>query len=195
MLITNEDDCSAPPDSTLFDPSQFLLADPLGGLSSYRCNEFGHLCGGVAPPHQVSGPTTLQDCVPAETAGRLTPVGDFVAFLRQMKADQSKVFFAALAAPPTPYVVDSHSAFLPNGGMEDQPEVEHSCVGTDATIYGDPAVRISSAVTSFGDHGRMESICGDLGAQCRRHRARAGANSATGSDLPRMLIGSTGRKA
>jgi hypothetical protein len=51
VFITNEDDCSAPPDTPLFDiASGTTLASPFGPLGSFRCNEFGHLCGGVMPP-------------------------------------------------------------------------------------------------------------------------------------------------
>ena len=34
VMLTNEDDCSAPSDSTLFDPGQTSVKDPLGGLQS-----------------------------------------------------------------------------------------------------------------------------------------------------------------
>lgn len=46
ILVTNEDDCSAPPDSDLFDSNvtNDPLTEPLEPLQSYRCNEFGHVC-------------------------------------------------------------------------------------------------------------------------------------------------------
>src|SRR5262249_59114045 len=61
VLITDEDDCSAPADSQLFDPSQNSNADPLGPLASFRCTEFGILCGGQSPPRLAAGP--LSNCV------------------------------------------------------------------------------------------------------------------------------------
>ena len=48
-FITNEDDCSAPPDTTLFDLRRRRRAARSVPFI-FRCNEFGHLCGGVAPP-------------------------------------------------------------------------------------------------------------------------------------------------
>ncbi len=45
VLLTNEDDCSIPDDSDLVDPTQTTMSSPLGPLWSWRCNEFGHLCG------------------------------------------------------------------------------------------------------------------------------------------------------
>ena len=49
-MVTNEDDCSAPPGVPLFDTARHdprLAAGPAG---NFRCNEFGHLCNGVKPP-------------------------------------------------------------------------------------------------------------------------------------------------
>src|SRR5215831_3171607 len=46
ILVDDEDDCSVPPDSMLFDPSQTMLSDPLGPLASFRCTEFGITCDG-----------------------------------------------------------------------------------------------------------------------------------------------------
>ena len=53
VMLTNEDDCSVSPTSLLLDPGINSSTDPsgLGALASYRCNEFGHLCGGQPPPH------------------------------------------------------------------------------------------------------------------------------------------------
>src|SRR5262249_3915319 len=36
ILLTNEDDCSAPVDSDLFDTTQSSVSDPLGPLASFR---------------------------------------------------------------------------------------------------------------------------------------------------------------
>jgi len=50
VVLSDQDDCSAPPDSDLFDTSSQLLSDPLGPLQTFRCNEFGHFWGGKPPP-------------------------------------------------------------------------------------------------------------------------------------------------
>lgn len=161
IMLTNEDDCSVPPDSLLFDPNQQSLADPLGGLQSYRCNEFGHLCGGVAPPHQPPAtPVTFDSCVPAESQGRLTLVSDFIAFVKGLKSSPDKVFVAAMAGPVTPYAVESKMFMLGNGGVEVQPQVRHSCSNPSGT-YADPAVRVKTWVDAFGTNGVFESLCPD----------------------------------
>ena len=167
VMLTNEDDCSVPFDSTLFDSSQTTLNSPLGGYQSYRCNEFGHLCDGVAPPHSVIGPTTLRNCVSAEGQGRLTSVASFVKFLKDLKqGDTKKIFVAALTGQPTPYVVDM--VRNPNNG-ELQPAVMHSCFGSVPTENADPAIRIKTWIDAFGENGVLESICqDDYGTSMRR---------------------------
>ena len=54
-FITNEDDCSAPPDTRSYDITSVTgQASPLGP-SLFRCNQLGHLCGGVKPPRDGIG--------------------------------------------------------------------------------------------------------------------------------------------
>jgi hypothetical protein len=163
----------------------------LGALQSYRCNEFGHLCddpaggGGpkVPPPHTVS-PTpstgvTLTGCESAEDQGRTDPlvldtfgnpdptmghlvtVQSFVTFLKSLKPDPRDVFVAAIAAPPTPYVVIPQMNSAAMGEID--PVVQHSCTVMTASgdpEYGDPAVRITQAVQSLGaSRGFTQSVC------------------------------------
>jgi hypothetical protein len=158
ILLTNEDDCSAAPDSGLFDPGSTHVSDPLGPLQSYRCNEFGHLCGGARPPRTPAGPTDLSGtCVSAED-GVLYKVADVVTKLRQLKADPSKILVAAIAAPVMPYVVKLTAPTNDDTAM--WPFVEHSCVANDGT-YGDPAIRVKQWVDAFGANGVFQEICTD----------------------------------
>jgi hypothetical protein len=162
VLITNEDDCSAPPDSALFDSSSALVSDPLGPLQSYRCNEFGHLCGGRPPPRTPSGPTDLTGTCTSAEDGRLLRVADVAAALKRLKSDPNKVMVAAIAGPRDPYVVDRVPAELPDVGP--WPVVDHSCTKVEAdgsTTYGDPAVRVAEWVDAFGINGVFEEICSD----------------------------------
>src|SRR5262249_14672551 len=71
IWITNEDDCSAPATSLLFDPNQNQITDPLGPLSSSRCTDFGILCNGVRPPRTAAGP--LSNCVSNDAAAITDP--------------------------------------------------------------------------------------------------------------------------
>jgi hypothetical protein len=160
ILITNEDDCSVPDDSTLLDPGQTLMSDPLGPFWSFRCNEFGHLCNinGTLQPPPRGAATNLMGCVSNETAtGRLTKVGDEIAFLRGLKKDANQILVAAITGPTTPYSIE----LMPyNATGENIANMVHSCVENTGE-YADPAVRIKQWVDAFGDNPAPQSICAD----------------------------------
>jgi hypothetical protein len=162
VLITNEDDCSAPPDSDLFDSSSSTVTDPLGPLQSYRCNEFGHLCNGMKPPRQVANPPLdlSGTCVSAED-GRLLRVADVVTALKRLKSDPSKVLVAAIAGPKDPYKVDMGPSQV-KGDPSLWPFVDHSCLQNEpdgTQTYADPSVRIQQWVSAFGANGVFEDMC------------------------------------
>jgi hypothetical protein len=184
VMVTNEDDCSVASDSLLLNPAVNSVSDPsgLGALSSYRCNEFGHLCNGQPPPHTAppAGGVTLTNCVSAETMGKTDPnafdpsgqpdltmghlwptVSDLANYLRALKPSPNDVFVAAIAGPPTPYRVIP--VVNPAAGGETDPMVDHSCTATSADQsapeYADPAVRIRQLVDSFGANGAFYPIC------------------------------------
>jgi hypothetical protein len=172
IMLTNEDDCSVPADSQLFNTAVSSVNDqpPLGGLWSYRCNEFGHVCDQPLPHFATGLPTTLTNCRSAEkTDGlyHLTPVADFVSFLLAVRAPDH-LFVAALTGPPQPYTVHARAAQFANGSTEMQPEISHSCTAADGS-YADPAVRLGQFIGSFGPNGAFESLCADdLGASVTR---------------------------
>jgi hypothetical protein len=161
VMITNEDDCSAPPDSDLFDSSSSTVTDPLGPLQSYRCNEFGHLCGGKPPPRQPAGEVDLSGmCVSAED-GRLLRVQDVVTAMKRLKADPTKVLVAAIAGPNTPYKVNIGPSQV-KGDPSMWPFVEHSCQQPEPNnmvTYADPSVRIQQWIDAFGPNGVFEDMC------------------------------------
>ncbi|MDB4981800.1 MAG: hypothetical protein JWM82_2552 [Myxococcales bacterium] len=161
VMVTNEDDCSAPLDSNIFNADSKYLSDPLGPLTSFRCNYVGHVCddGNKSGPPSLTKTGALTSCRSAED-GRLDKVSDFVAFLKGLKSDPARVFFAAVTGPATPYGVALTE--MPNNDdpASRWPEIQHSCTAADGT-YADPSVRITEAVTAFGTHGALASICGD----------------------------------
>jgi hypothetical protein len=164
ILLTNQDDCSAPAGSDLYSTSSSRISDPLGPRSEYRCNEFGHLCGGVAPPRLSPNPddlsTTLSlDHCESNEDGMLSAIGPLATEIKNLKADPSTILAVAIVAPPTPYTV---TWAAPPTGVDTQPwpTVEHSCVSANGdNSYGDPAVRTTQWIASFGDNGFVESIC------------------------------------
>ena len=195
FLLTNEDDCSAPADTALFSLNGHSqdLSNPLGPIANYRCNQFGHLCRDpngadpsklimppLNPPSDAQGtnPPTLGlvDCESNDTStGLLTPVSQFVAQIKALKTDPSRITVGALVAPATPYTVEwAPAAGTGPGAGQLWPQIEHSCgpqagddvnpLATDVTTdgsFGDPGVRITELVQAFGANGTIGSICDD----------------------------------
>jgi hypothetical protein len=162
IFITNEDDCSAPPDSLLFDPDAVAT---LGPEQSFRCTRFGILCGGRPLPLSSAGP--LSGCASNDGAAAddplhaLFPVRLFIDYFRRLKASPDRLVLAAIAAPPEPFTISQ----LADGS----PCLAHSCgpIGsvcdtpTGDAPYGDPAVRLKQVIDSAGDNGSFLTICQD----------------------------------
>jgi hypothetical protein len=157
VLLTNEDDCSAPATSDLFDDP--ASTPTWGPLTSYRCNQAGHVClidGRLQVPPSDRSVGPLLGCQSTED-GRLLNVSSFVAGLKKVKADPTRIFLAAFAGPPRPYTVGLEMDITGSGGLDAY--IEHSCTA-DPTDYADPAVRIAQAVDAFGGQGYFDTICG-----------------------------------
>jgi hypothetical protein len=166
VLITNEDDCSAP--MTFFD-NDLTLGSPHG--AAFRCNEFGHLCsrngGPPEPPLRLSpNPADLtttvayDGCVSSEGDGLLTPVTQFVQQIKALKDDpNNQILVASIQGPATPYV--EHWIAPAETDTGPWPEIEHSCDGGTAVGYADPGVRLQQFVEGFGGNGLVYPICSD----------------------------------
>jgi hypothetical protein len=156
IILGDEDDCSAPSDSLLFDPSQNSLSDALGPLASFRCTEFGITCDGLTAnngriPRVAGGP--YQNCrsndayAAIDPSHSLVPAQVFIDYLHRM----SDVVVADISAPADPFstVVDQQTNF---------PELQFSCTSTNGT-FGAPAVRTRQVVASLGSHGLVSNVC------------------------------------
>jgi len=181
ILLTNEDDCSAPVNTKLFSlgdggSGSQSLENPLGlgPLANYRCNEFGHLCVDptstkpqtlieppLNPPTDAQGPATspslaLASCVSNDTVtGLLTPVSTFVRQIKSLKVDpDNQIVVGAIVAPPAPYTVSwqPSSGGSPGATGELWPQIEHSC-GVAGDANTNPAATQTTADGSFGDPG------------------------------------------
>jgi hypothetical protein len=158
ILITDEDDCSAPLGSDLFTTDTSVY----GPIDSYRCNEYGHLCGGAPPPRAVVSGLT---CESNETdTGRLVKIADFVRFFAGLKPNPNLLRVAAITGPPAPYATFFNTT---KNAIEISPSCSAS-VGVAA-----PAVRIDQFITAFGDRGLRESICLDDFGPAMEHIARS----------------------
>jgi hypothetical protein len=162
VMITNEDDCSASPGVSLFDySSNKTIADRLGPLTNFRCNEFGHVCDGIhpdrhAPNDDVNATKTYDNCVSAEDGALLT-VADTAARIKALKPNRDdQIVFAAISGASAPYTV--HWIPPKNGDTSPWPEISHECTAADGS-YADPSPRINQLVRAFGPNGLQLSIC------------------------------------
>jgi hypothetical protein len=165
VIVTNEDDCSVPADSDLFDPSQVSLTDPYGGTGTYRCAEFGLLCDGMKPPHALAasaGDVALDGCVPAEAAGLLTPIADLTNDLLGLKDDLDEVSVSLIGGPPEPLVVGQQAVALGAGVTENQPRLQPSCAGSSGGPAS-PSVRLKAWADGFDANGIFLPSCVDTG--------------------------------
>jgi len=180
IILTNEDDCSAPANTTLFslNGGQQDLTNPLGPIANYRCNRYGHLCEDpngpspttlqqppLNPPSDATGAVgaqtlTLDSCQSNDTdSGMLIPVSQFISDIKALKPDPDRqIFVAAITGPTTPYTVQ----WVPPNitPPESWPQVEYSCGPTGDESFADPAIRITQFVNGF-HNSVVTSICDD----------------------------------
>ena len=171
LMLTNEDDCSAPANTELYSQNGGLqnLSNPLGPIGNYRCNRFGHLCADsgsiisppLNPPPNGQGTTAaptldLANCTSNDTTGLLTPVAKFVSDIKALKPDPDhQIIVGAIAGPPTPYTVawvpaQGASSGTPAGQL--WPQIEHSC-GPAGFDDVNPEATQNPTDGSFGDPG------------------------------------------
>ncbi len=154
VLITDEDDCSAPPESDLFVDTSFT--DQQGSL---RCNIIGHQCDGKAPPSMAFS-SELTKCVATPNGGgRLLPVEAFSDFLFSLKPNfPQRIIVSAITGQPN-NEMGARYAFSKTQ-IDNGPElldVEPICNSTGGAAA--PALRIKKFVDTFGMNGTMDSIC------------------------------------
>jgi hypothetical protein len=155
VVMSQEDDCSLPADSLLFDSSDAGVR--LGPYGS-RCLEYGILCGGQ-PVGYDGGPRS--DCAPGnadpDPRYQLVQVADVVSFLQGFKDDPSRVYVAVIGGPPAPVSIDANV----------YPSPAPTCTGTGpGTCYFEalPGIRLAALVGALGSPGgRFLNLCSGSG--------------------------------
>jgi len=182
VMLTNEDDCSAPDDTTIYSNGQNQdISNPDGPITNYRCNggpRGGHLCldplsgsptayatPPLIPPSDASGdPLLLQlsACKDNDSgSSALIPVSKFVGDIRALKSDpDSQIMVGEIIAPAAPYGVTwrhpDPSQVPASAANELWPEVMHSCGdGTDTVLNPESSAKVTTD-GSFGDPGVRE---------------------------------------
>lgn len=152
VFITDEDDCSAPGDTTLY------ASVVAGQDASLRCSLRGHVCNGAPPPAAVFS-TPLDDCAAAaDGGGKLIPVQTFVDELRRLRTQSVSV--SVIAGWPTD--PDAAHYAIGYGGLSAQPD-QLGSLPICRSANGSAAVglRLKQMVDAFGVAGRLISICQD----------------------------------
>jgi hypothetical protein len=151
ILLTDEDDCSAPPDSTLFtDDSTYT-----GTTASFRCAQAGHLCGGRATPIG-SFTDQLADCKPAPV-GRLIGVQEIVNSIRALKPrPDAQILVSAITG-----IADNEATAPYRYGFETGSgrEIDYLPICQGANGKATASLRIKEFVEAFGANGSLHSIC------------------------------------
>jgi hypothetical protein len=148
VFVTDEDDCSAPPDSDLFDPSSAGVAK-YGTLHSFRCTQFALSCEGK--PLDPSTPMTDR-CVPV-AGGPLYDLNRYIDLFTKprdlggIKDAPGDVVVLSLAAPPLPVAAELTQPCADQVNTPSCAMLQHSCVSPISPgFFGDPAVRLHAVV-------------------------------------------------
>jgi hypothetical protein len=157
LLITDEDDCSVPSGSTMFEDV------PPGIALNYLCYPPAATCGGQPLP-SVPFSVPVSECRSRpDGGGKLVPISEFVTFLRSLKKSPDDLVVSAVAGVPQPGETGTYQASLTKGGLD----IAFSACGGNGG--GAPAMRIQELVDAFGDNGTISSICADdFGPALRR---------------------------
>jgi hypothetical protein len=162
IFITNEQECSSAPDSTLFDdtPGSDTTLGPLPA----RCFSHTDICDGQLVVNYVkqglpAGPfeTCTSDETTFATNPKLAPipVQFYVDYFKSLKADPEKVFVSGIVAPPSPYSLVS----LPDGNGGTFIGQGNSCMGA-AGVFGRPTPRWTTFFGGFeANHVATTSVC------------------------------------
>lgn len=162
LILSDEDDCSVPPDSLLFDTSQGTdVASPLGPLTSFRCTEYGVLCDNNKPPRMAT-PADLQNCVSNENGQGTDPqhalmsVGGLAADIQMLKPP-GQTIVEAISGPAPP---DGRFAVeIKTIGGQMVPDLAPSCNAGGMFGEGDPAVRIQQFLRAWDPNKKVVTIC------------------------------------
>jgi hypothetical protein len=162
ISITNEGECSVPPDSLLFDPDGAVV--PTLGPLQTRCLSHTDRCDGhpvlaAVQAGQPAGP--FQTCVAdndafaADPTRAAIPVPFYVDYFKRRKADPSKVFLSGIIAPPSPYSLVTDPTSAGGTGLKEG----NSCMGA-GQVFGQATPRMTEFFAAFDSAQTITtSIC------------------------------------
>jgi hypothetical protein len=184
VFLTDEDDCSAPPDSDLFvrtlNGIDYSQPGNYGPFNSFRCTQFGILNFGEPLPWPPTGDYLDPEPAPPSESpgpGKLFGVDRYVHLFTEDRATggvkdrpEKSLMLISIAAPPMPF-----GTFLSDPSRDPPRPPCSTYNGTDCTVTlkpsctaaghpeftGDPAVRLHAVVSQAANHDETTSICDD----------------------------------
>jgi hypothetical protein len=155
VIVTDEDDCSAPVDTDLF------LADIPGQSTSLRCSLEGHLCMGMKPP-AATFTAPLSSCTPVDK-GKLISVSEMVDSVKALKKVPGKIIVSAISGWSSKPDAQYRYGVPPGESRVDYLPI---CVSAAKNSRGQPwtataALRVKAFVDAFGADGDFFDICAD----------------------------------
>jgi hypothetical protein len=156
ILLTDEDDCSAPPDSQMFS-----AVNP-GQDFSLRCALEAHSCAGVRNTGTAAVDVPLASCQ-AASDGQLLPIDQLARDIIAIKQDPSLIIAAGIFGWPLPGTEDQaryQIAGVPN--LASRPVC--NVAGQGSAI---PGLRVKRFVDSFPNHSTYSICQSDFSAAIR----------------------------
>jgi len=167
LYVMDEDDCSAPPTSDVYDPEPSTPPpDGLGLLNSYRCAKWAIVCRdpvtGQTSLMPYAAVTGLEDCRPASQVqgNRLHNVDRYIDLFTRpkseggLKRDPDDVMLFAIAGDP-PATLSTRLVSQPQAAIVLEPACQSA---DDPQVFADPAVRLTTVVRAAKSHA-VHSIC------------------------------------
>ncbi|MCG5052986.1 MAG: hypothetical protein KA712_08495 [Myxococcales bacterium] len=150
VIVSDEDDCSAPPESDFF-AAPFVA----GQEPDLRCALAGHLCEGRSLPSRASS-FSIGSCAAApDGGGRLFGITTLVEALTARKAGRTdRIFVSVLAGWPEPETARYQLAL----GSRELLQLSPACKSGEG-IEAAPALRLKAFAEAFGRRGRFDTIC------------------------------------
>jgi hypothetical protein len=135
VMWSEQDDCSAI-DPDLYDRE----SAEYGPFGSFRCTEYGVLCGD--PPSPIPrAPGTYASCIPRDDVPALSHPQRVVDLLRSLKPDSGRLAFGLWAFEPSPLVVDYDT--------DGQVRVEVVCEDGGTYTAVSPSIRLHHVIDQF----------------------------------------------
>jgi len=149
VIITDEDDCTAPPDT------DFFSMDSPGQSLSLRCSLQAHVCNGQRNTGMEEVDFPFSQCGTAPADGVLVPLSDLVGSVLEVKKDPSLVIAAGIFGWPS-NEANARYEISPRGGGN--LDLDPVCSSSNGSAI--PAFRVRDFVQSFPNNSTY-SICQD----------------------------------